>query len=132
MRRLVLDASAAGEYLLRTPLGQEVAALVQSALLFAPALLDAEVLALLRKAVLSGRLGEARAREALEDLARWPLRRVDHRLLLEEAWALKDRVMAHDALYVALARKLSAPLLTADGPLARAPDLGVPLIHLRP
>jgi len=32
---------------------------------------------------------------------------------------------------VALAQRLSAPILTADGPLAKAPGLPVPLIHLR-
>jgi predicted nucleic acid-binding protein len=129
--RLVLDASAAAEYLLRTPLGLQVEALVGEHLLYAPALLDAEVLAVLRKAVLSGRLSEKRAQEAVEDLRSWPLRRVDHRALLEEAWGLRERVSAYDALYVALARRLSAPLLTADGPLARTPGLGVPLLHLR-
>jgi predicted nucleic acid-binding protein len=58
---LVLDASAAAEYLLRTPLGREVAALVEGKRLFAPALLDAEVLAVVRKATLSGRLSPTRA-----------------------------------------------------------------------
>ncbi|WP_337844691.1 type II toxin-antitoxin system VapC family toxin [Thermus sp.] len=50
---------------------------------------------------------------------------------MEEAWDLRERVSAYDAHYVALARRLSAPLLTADGPLARIPGLGVPLLHLR-
>lgn len=86
MERFVVDASAASEYLLRTPLGLQVEALVKGALLFAPALLDAEVLAVLRKAVLSGRLSEERAREAVEDLAQWPLRRVDPLPLLAEVW----------------------------------------------
>ncbi len=131
MERFVVDASAASEYLLRTPLGLQVEALVKGALLFAPALLDAEVLAVLRKAVLSGRLSEERAREAVEDLAQWPLRRVDPLPLLAEVWALRGRISAYDAFYVALARRLSAPLLTADGPLARTPGLEVPLIHLR-
>jgi len=60
---LVLDASAAAEYLLRTPLGRQVAALVEGKRLFAPALLDAEVLAVVRKATLSGRLSPTRAQE---------------------------------------------------------------------
>ncbi len=131
MAPLVLDASAAAEYLLRTPLGRQVAALVEGKRLFAPALLDAEVLAVVRKATLSGRLSPTRAQEALEDLFSWPLFRVDHGPLLLPAFALRDRLTAYDALYVALAQRLSAPILTADGPLARAPGLPVPLIHIR-
>ncbi|WP_117238188.1 type II toxin-antitoxin system VapC family toxin [Thermus sediminis] len=131
MDRLVLDASAAAEYLLRTPLGQQVAALVEGKSLFAPALLDAEVLAVLHRAILSGRLSPKRAQEALEDLSSWPLIRVDHRPLLLPAFALRDRLSAYEALYAALAQKLAAPILTASGPLARVPGLPVPLIHLR-
>jgi predicted nucleic acid-binding protein len=60
---LVLDASAAAEYLLRTPLGRQVAVLVEGKRPFAPALLDAEVLAVVRKATLSGRLSPTRPRK---------------------------------------------------------------------
>ncbi len=52
MIRFVIDASAAAEYLLRTPLGQTLDELVEDASLLAPALLDAEVLAVLRRALL--------------------------------------------------------------------------------
>ena len=71
MAPLVLDASAA-EYLLRTPLGRQVAALVEGKRRFAPALLDAEVLAVVGKATLSGRLSPTRAQEALENLFKCP------------------------------------------------------------
>lgn len=52
MIRLVIDASAAAEYLLRTPLGRKLDDLVEDAFLIAPELLDAEVLAVLRRALL--------------------------------------------------------------------------------
>jgi predicted nucleic acid-binding protein len=42
--RYVIDASAAAEYLLRTPLGLKLAALIEQAFLLAPELLDVEVM----------------------------------------------------------------------------------------
>ena len=127
----VVDASVAVEYLLRTPLGRRVAGTLESAALFAPELLDAEVLSVLRREVLAGRLAEPRAAEALEDLAAWPLVRLRHAPLLADAWELRGRVSGYDALYVAAARRLQAALLTADGPLARAPGLDVLVDNVR-
>ena len=39
------------------------------------------------------------------------------------AWELRTNLSAYDALYVALAEQLDAPLVTADARLARAPWL---------
>jgi predicted nucleic acid-binding protein len=55
--RYVIDASVAVEYLLRTPLGLAAAGILDNASLVAPELMDAEVLSVLRRAVLNGRLG---------------------------------------------------------------------------
>ncbi|MFZ8812703.1 MAG: hypothetical protein ACO2OU_02320 [Thermus aquaticus] len=49
-----------------------MAALVEGKRRFAPALLDAEVLAVVGKATLSGRLSPTRAQGALEDLFKCP------------------------------------------------------------
>ena len=59
------------------------------------------------------------------------LDRVPHRLLLEAAWALRGHVTAYDALYVAAAQARHATLVTADGPLARAPGLGIAVHDVR-
>lgn len=40
-----------------------------------------------------------------------------------EDWELRSNLTAYDALYVALADRLGATLLTADARAARAPDL---------
>ena len=125
---LVIDASAAVEYLLQTALGLRVGELVDEADLVAPELLDAEVLAVLRREVGSGRLNQERAAEAVDDLREWGLERLRHRPLLQQAWSLRGHVTAYDALYVAAARARNAALVTADGPLARAPALGV-VVH---
>lgn len=131
MPTYVVDASAAVEYLLRTPMGTHVAGLVEGAELLAPELLDAEVLAVLRGAVLRGNLESRRAAEAVEDLLNWPVERITHRCLVHGAWQHRDNVTAYDALYVAAARLFQIPLLTADGPLCRTPSLGIVVHNVR-
>lgn len=131
MIRFVIDASAAAEYLLRTPLGQKLDELLKDTFLLAPALLDAEVLAVLRRALLQKRIEEHRARLVLEDLGNWPVDRIPHPELLQEAWKHRHNVSAYDALYVAVAKLYEAPLLTADGPLSRAPNLGIVVQNIR-
>lgn len=78
MTRYVIDASVAVEYLLRTPLGLAAAGILDNASLVAPELMDAEVLSVLRRAVLNGRLDEVRAKMAVDDLAHWPVDRISH------------------------------------------------------
>lgn len=130
MTRYVIDASVAVEYLLKTPLGLALAELVERASLIAPELLDAEVLSVLRRAALGGRLEEGRALAALDDLAVWPVDRLPNRTLARLAWRHLHNVSAYDALYVAAARAHDATLLTADGRLSRAPGLGVVVQHV--
>lgn len=128
---LVVDASVAVEYLLRTKLGRHVADRLEREDLLAPELMDAEVLAVLRRAWLAGRLPSARAQSALADLVAWELRRIPHRVVVREAWAFRQNVSGYDALYLATGRLFGAPVLTADGPLARAPRLGVVVENVR-
>ena len=132
MIRFVIDASAAVEYLLRTLLGQKLDGLIEKASLFAPELLDVEVLSVLRRALLQKRIEEHRARLALKDLGAWTVDRIPRAVLLREAWKNRHNVSAYDAFYVATAKLYRAPLLTADGPLSRAPGLGILVqkIHL--
>lgn len=130
MTRFVIDASVAVEYLLRTPVGQSVADIVESAPLVAPELIDAEVLSALRRAVLQGRLHGARAEVIVEDLRHWPVDRISHQFLAPLAWRFHRSITTYDAFYVAAAHAHQCPLLTADGRLARAPGLGVVMQHV--
>lgn len=125
---LVLDASAALEYLLRTHVGVHITPVVEAEELIAPELLDAEVFAVLRRESLAGRISRDRAAAALDDLRDWDLERLSHAQLLSEAWSLRHNVSGYDALYVAAARIRGAAILTADGPLSRAGSLGV-VVH---
>jgi len=127
----VIDASAATEYLLRTPLGFKVAATTEDASLIAPELIDVEVLSVLRRAVMRREISEQWALLAIEDLVDWSIDRISHKPLLWLAWQHRDNVSAYDAFYVAAARISNAPLLTTDGPLSRAPKLGISIENVR-
>lgn len=131
MSRYVVDASAAAEYLLRTSLGLKVANIIEGGFLLAPELLDVEVLSVFRRAVLRRQLNEQRALRAIEDLMDWPIDRIPHRSLVWVAWQHRNNLSAYDAFYVAAARLSDAPLITADGPLARAPSLGIIVENVR-
>lgn len=54
------------------------------------------------------------------DYAAMPLRRHRHAPLLGRAFELRENLAAADAMYVALAERLGASLLTADQKLACA------------
>jgi predicted nucleic acid-binding protein len=128
---IVPDASVAVELLLRTALGENLARRLTGAALVAPALIDCEVLAVLRKLVLKKEIRHERAGAALDDLSLWPIRRLPAIDLLREAWSLRHNVSAYDAFYIAAARLYGAPVLTADGPLSRVPRLGVVIENVR-
>jgi hypothetical protein len=66
----VVDASAAVELLLRTSIGLRIDPIVFRDRTLAPELLDAEVLAVIRREHLHGRLDGVRAREAIDDAHR--------------------------------------------------------------
>ena len=42
---------------------------------------------------------------------------------MDRAWELRANATVYDAVYVALAELLDAPLVTADGKLANAPGI---------
>jgi predicted nucleic acid-binding protein len=120
---IVLDASATVEWLLRTPTGERVDArlAVPGETWHAPHLLDVEVLQVLRRFVAARAMTWARARAALQDMLDMPITRYPHDALLARAWALRDNLIAYDAVYVVLAEALAAPLITCDGKLSAAP-----------
>lgn len=119
---IVLDASAAIEWLLKSPAGikidKRIFSLSES--LHAPHLLDIEVAQVLRRYVREKMITAQRGQEALEDLAGLPLDRYPHDFLTPRVWELRATLTAYDAVYVALAELLDAPLLTCDRKIASA------------
>jgi predicted nucleic acid-binding protein len=119
---IVVDASAVLELLLHTPAAASVERRLFGAneSLHAPHLLDVEVAHVLHRYALAGDVSAERGREALEDLEDISLRRYPHGILLPRVWELRANVTAYDAVYVALAEALEAPLVTRDRRLAAA------------
>ncbi len=122
---IVVDASAMLEVLLRTPaaLPIEERLFEGGETLHAPHLIDLEVVQVLRRYAAAGEISAERAREALDDLAAFRLRRWAHEPLTLRIWGLRQNLTAYDAAYVALAEALGAPLLTRDRRLASAPGI---------
>lgn len=118
---LLLDPGGTGETAVRRVAGHRLSA---------PALLDVEVVSVVRRLVLRGDMEAARGRTALADLQALPVVRHQHAGLVQRCFELRDSVSAYDASYVALAEALDATLVTADAPLSRAPGLRCPVYLL--
>lgn len=120
---IVLDASAAVDWLLQTPEGKRIEQRIYAHgdTLHTVHLLDIEFAQVLRRLVRERRLEPRRAEEALEDLAALRISRYAPILLLNRVWRLRQNLTAYDAAYVALAEELKAPLITRDQRLAAAP-----------
>jgi predicted nucleic acid-binding protein len=121
---IVLDASSVVDFLLALPpWAARITARVQTEApaLAAPHLIDAEVGQVLRRFVRAGQLAALRAAQAIDDLLAMPLVRYPHTPLLPRAFALRDNATVYDALYIARAEALDAPLITRDGSLATIP-----------
>ena len=117
---IVTDASAVLEVLLGTTATLDLQRRLfdSGESLHAPHLLDLEIAQVLRRYVSGGELTPQRGKQALTDLADFPIRRYPHDLFLPRIWALRHNVTAYDAAYLALAESLAAPLLTCDTRLA--------------
>ena len=120
---IVLDASAAVDWLLQTPAGRGIEQRIyaRNETLHTVHLLDVEFAQVLRRLVREGKLAPRRAAEAIEDLTALRITRHAPVLLLDRIWHLRQNLSAYDAAYVALAEALKAPLITRDQRLASAP-----------
>ncbi len=123
---IVVDASALVELLLDTDEAGAVAARLFDSgdSLAAPHLIDVETAHVLRRYARAGEIDNRRGRKAIDDLADMPIRRYPHEILLPRVWDLQHNLTAYDAVYVALAEALDAPLVTRDRRLARAAGHG--------
>jgi predicted nucleic acid-binding protein len=120
---IVIDASALVELLVGdTPRAARLATRVSqpNESLHAPELIDVEVLSALRKLEARG-TDQDQIEIAASLLVRVPLRRYLHRTFLGRAWSLRFNASTYDAMYLALAEMIAAPLVTCDANLANAP-----------
>ena len=103
--------------------GQWATTLLGDGELSAPTLLAYECANVIRRVELSGAISADQAAQAhtdLHDLAidLWP-----YDVLASRAWQLRANLSSYDAAYVALAEILSAPLVTLDRRIQRAPGI---------
>lgn len=117
---IVLDASAAVDWLLQTSSGKRIENRIYARreTLHAPHILDLEVTQVLRRLTEQGVVPRTRADEGVRDLLDLRVTRYPHLVLLSRIWQLRHNLSAYDAAYVALAEKLGAPLITRDSRLA--------------
>ncbi len=117
---IVLDASAAIDWLLETAVGQQIEKRIYSRgeSLHAPHLLDVEVAQVLRRLVRESAVSAPRADQAILDLLDLRITRYPHFIFLPRIWRFRHNFSAYDAAYLALAEKLGATLLTRDSCLS--------------
>lgn len=119
---IVLDASAAIDWLLQSPAGQRIERRIYSRneTLHAPHLFDVEVAQVLRRMAREKTISAERADLAMQDLQNLRIFRYPHSIFLQRIWQLRQNLTAYDAAYVALAEQLDVPLITRDARLAAA------------
>lgn len=119
---IVLDASAVIALLLGADGADAIRVAIKrdNQTLHAPHLLDAEVGQVIRRYCMFEGLAPERGEMALQDLLALDIHRYSHEALLTRIWDLRANLTAYDAVYIALAEVLDAPLLTLDARLARA------------
>jgi predicted nucleic acid-binding protein len=116
---IVLDASCALKLILRqAPV--DLARRVMADEIYAPFLLDTEVLSALRRLLRQKELDVERATAGLDWLFDLGIERHHSKELAWRAFALRNSLSVYDAAYVAVAELLNAPLLTADARLVRS------------
>jgi predicted nucleic acid-binding protein len=132
----VVDASVAVTALIRGEYAdwaeEQLSAAGTGRSLWAPHLIDAEIGQALRRRVAARKLRDDHASAALSKLVGLPLRRIAHTNLLDRVWDLRQNLSFYDGLYVALAERLDAPLLTLDGRLAKAAKISTQIEVLIP
>lgn len=120
---VVVDASVLVDLLAGTDCAPSAKARLAGTVMHAPAHLDAEALSALGRLQRAGALTTADVEAGLAALAGVPLTRHAVIDLVPGAWSRRANLRLVDALYVELAARLRAPLLTTDHRLARASPL---------
>jgi predicted nucleic acid-binding protein len=119
---IVLDASAAIDWLLQTTAGREIEKRIFSRgeSLHAPHLLDLEVVQAMRRMVRESKVSAQRAHQMIGDFLDLRVTRYPHELFVPHIWRLRNNFSAYDAAYVSLTEELQATLITRDARLASA------------
>jgi predicted nucleic acid-binding protein len=121
MGTIVADASAIAAFIIEGSTETALHAFLSDPSdVHAPEICDVEILSTFRSLLRRRMVTTTQAQEALLHYAAMPMTRHPHLRLLGRGFDLRENVTASDAMYVALAEALEAPLLTIDRRLARA------------
>lgn len=121
---VVCDASALVALLVDDgPDGRWAAQALSGSRLAAPHLLPYEATNILRRLVLSERLGADLAAQAHHDLCDLAIDLWPYELVGGRVWELRANLTAYDASYVAVAEAAGAALVTLDRGIAGAPGV---------
>lgn len=108
------------ELVLETSTGAMVAGRLRGETIHVPGHFDVEAVGAVRQAVVRGVISECDGLVAVAELRTLPMRRWAPAPFIERAFELRHTHAVADAVYVALAEALVAPLLTCDARLARS------------
>lgn len=123
---VVVDASVITDIVLPGPDASRIRDRLVSHSLYAPQLMAVECQSVIRRHLIAGALSESSAEDGLALLRDLPVLWIDIPPLLEVAWRYRSYVSAYDAVYIAAAVGLGAPLYTRDRRLVRAvPNIAV-------
>ncbi len=124
---IVIDASLVVDLVTAKKRAVEISKLleVQSQDVFAPELLDIEVLHALRKLQNLKQMSEADCSTSIALYEKMPIKRMTHASLLTRIWELGFNMSPYDAAYIALAENLGAELWTSDPKFSRTPGHSV-------
>lgn len=98
--------------------------------LYAPHLIDLEVLHALRRSVRLQEISDDDAKVAMLAHRHLGITRYPVYGLTERIWELRDNLTPYDAAYVVVAEALECPLVTADAKLAAAPGVDCEIVLL--
>ncbi len=119
---IVVDSSVVVAALIDTGrTGQWAESVLVSDALAAPHLMLVEVANILRRSTVAGEVSSDVASLAHAELLARRIELFPYAPLASRVWELRSNVTAYDGWYVALAEALSAPLVTLDHTLTRAP-----------
>ena len=117
---VIVDASAMVDLLVGSPLATAIRNRLRGHELHAPAHFDAEVLSALGRLHRGGYLTTRQVTTRIQRVAAAPIQRHLLPPLLAGAWKLRHNLRLVDAVYVELAHRLEAPIITTDAGLAAA------------
>ena len=122
-----MDASAAVAALLNDGQARERLAAER---VWAPEVIDVEVVTGLRSCLTRGRIDEAAAQAAFTAWQGLGIRRVSGRGLLPRVWELREVLDTAGASYVALAEALDCAVVTADAKLSAITAARCPVLRV--